>query len=86
MSHVREVPINYLGPEDRWKALGYAIVKQAILDWREASLKLANPWTASSDMNTQRNSAERFLNSQLVEFYSGLDGKTLLRKMKAGIM
>ena len=79
-------PIDYLGPEDRWKALGIAIVKQAVIDWREATLKLAKPDTASREMKEQQNSASHFLSSQLVELYSGLDGKTLLRKLKAGEM
>lgn len=81
-----ETTISYLGPDVRWKALGYAIVKQAIQDWREASLKLADPCTASYEMNKQKNSAEHFLRSPMVELYSGLDGKTILRKMKAGIL
>ena len=79
-------PIDYLGPEDRWKALGIAIVKQAVIDWREATLKLAKPDTASREMKEQQNSASHFLCSPLVELYSGLDGKTLLRKLKAGEM
>lgn len=77
-------PVPYVGPEERWKLLGIAIVKQAVMDWREATLKLAKPETASLEMKTQKNSAEHFLCSNLVEFYSGLDGKTLIRKMKAG--
>ena len=79
-------PVCYLGPEDRWKALGLAIVKQAVVDWREAEMKLSSPETATFEINNQKNSAEHFLRSNLVELYSGLDGKTLLRKMKAGII
>lgn len=77
-------PVDFLGPEDRWKALGIAIVRQAVVDWREATLKLAKPETADRKMNEQKNSVERFLRSQHVEFYSGLDGKTLLRKLREG--
>ena len=60
--------IGYLGPDDCWKALGICIVRQAILDWNEAV----------------KRSAEHFLSSSACEFYSGLDGPTLLRKLKAG--
>ena len=49
-------------------------------------MKLSTPETATFEMNNQKNSAEYFLRSNLVELYSGLDGKTLLRKMKAGII
>jgi len=84
MRHKVNDPAEFLGPEDRWKALGVAVVKQAILDWREATMKLAKPDTATKEMNEQKNSAEHFLRSPLVEFYSGLDGKTLLRKLKEG--
>ena len=79
-----QVPIEYLGPDDRWKCLGIAIVKQAIIDWQEATLRLARPETASHEMLMQKRSAEAFLRSQTCEFYSGCDGLTLLRKMKEG--
>lgn len=79
-------PVPYLGPEERWKLLGISIVKQAIVDWKEASLKLKNVETASREMNELKNSAEHFLTSNMCEFYSGCDGKTLVRKMKAGLI
>ena len=37
-------PVSFLGPEERWRVLGVAIVKQAVMDWREASLRLAKPY------------------------------------------
>lgn len=74
----------YLGPEERWKMLGISIVAQAVFDWKEAVMKLSKPETASHEMVVQKRSAEMFLRSSKCEFYSGLDGKTLLRKLKEG--
>lgn len=73
----------FLGPEERWKALGVAVVRQAIWDWKEAVTKLSKKENA--EMDGQKRSAEHFLSSGLCEFYSGLDGKTLLRKMKESV-
>ena len=75
--------VGFLGPEDRWKVLGAAIVKQAVFDWKEAVIKMKEPDGATKEMNEQKNSAEHFLSSNLCELYSNLDGKTLLRQMKA---
>lgn len=72
----------YLDQEERWRVLGLAIVKQAVADWREASRRLS--MVDTHDMNEQKNSSERFLQSRLCELYSGLDGPSLLRKLKAG--
>ena len=74
----------YLGPESRWKMLGVAIVKQAVLDWKDATMKLANPETASHEMLELKRESEKWLASPWVEYYSDLDGKTLVRKLKAG--
>lgn len=79
-------PVSYLGPEERWRMLGVAIVKQAVLDWKESSIRLAHPETATKEMSEQKRSAEHFLSSDDCELYSGLDGRTMLRKMKAGII
>ena len=76
--------INYLGPEDRWKALGIAVVKQAVVDWHEARTSLSKPATTTKDMAEQKRSAEHFLSSSVCELYSGCDGKTILRKLKDG--
>ena len=77
-------PVGFLGPEERWRVLGAAVVKQAVFDWKEAVDKLSKPITAKKvkKMQAQKNSSEHFLVSQLCEFYSGLDGKTLLKKLK----
>ena len=74
----------YVGPVNSWKALGVAIVRQAMLDFSKYSLECAHPETASSDALKLKRSAEAFLKSPKCEFYSGLDGPTLLRKMKEG--
>lgn len=77
-------PVCYLGPEERWRVLGAAIVKQAVFDWKEAIDKLSKPITEKKEkeMSKQKRSAERFISSNMCEFYSGLNGKTLLRKLK----
>jgi len=75
---------SYVGPVNCWKALGIAIVKQTIIDWRSSVLVLSKPVKKSRAMLQQKNSCESFLKSSLCEFYSGLDGKTLLRKLKSG--
>lgn len=77
-------PVCYLGPEERWRVLGAAIVKQAVFDWKEAIDNLSKPITEKKEkeMSKQKRSAERFISSNMCEFYSGLNGKTLLRKLK----
>ena len=77
---------SYLGPDTPWKLLGISIVKQAVIDWRESTLRLAKPLKSNSarDYRRIKLSAEHFLSSHLCEFYSGLDGPTLLRKLKKG--
>ena len=77
-------PAGFLGPEERWRVLGAAIVKQAVVDWKEAVDKLSKPITEKKEkeMSKQKRSAERFISSNMCEFYSGLNGKTLLRKLK----
>lgn len=77
-------PVGFLGPEERWRVLGAAIVKQAVFDWKEAIDKLSKPITEKKEkeMSKQKRSAERFISSNMCEFYSGLNGKTLLRKLK----
>ena len=75
-------PVYFLGPEERWRVFGAAIVKQACFDWKEAAERLKKPETSTKEMSEQKKSAEHFLRSPLCEMYSGLDGKTLLRKIK----
>lgn len=74
----------YVGPVNSWKSLGMAIVRQAMIDYTKYSLDCAHPETATSDALKNKRSAEAFLKSSRCEFYSGLDGPTLLRKMKEG--
>lgn len=77
-------PVCFLGPEERWRVLGAAIVKQAVFDWKEAVNELRKPIANDKErkMNEQKNSAEHFLLSHRCELYSGLDGKMLLKKLK----
>ena len=84
-ARVKQPDATYLGPVNSWKALGIAIVRQAIVDWHESTLRLSKVGDASAKLLMEnKRSAEHFLASPKVEFYSGLDGPTLLRKMKAG--
>ena len=75
---------SYVGPEYSWKLLGAAIVKQAVIDWKEATMLLSKPDTMSAEQLKRLRSAENFLRSPQVEFYSQCDGPTLLRKLKDG--
>ena len=70
----------FVGPEERWKYLGTAVVKQAVFDWMEAVDRLKHYDTKA--MSEQKKSAERFITSSMCELYSGLDGKALLKKLK----
>ena len=74
----------YVGPVECWKTFGIAIVRQTIVDWRYAVLQLAHPEGQSRKLLKLKNSCEAFLKSPKCEWYSGLDGKTILRKLKAG--
>ena len=74
----------YLGPETRWKMLAVAIVKQAVFDWKDATMKLAKPETATKEELKKKREAEQRLLSPWCEYYSALDGRTLVRKLKAG--
>ena len=73
-------PTCYLDPEERWRAFGCAIVKQAALDWKDAVEKLKK--YDNYVLRQQKNSAEHFLSSKLCDIYSGIDGKVLLKNMK----
>ena len=76
----------YLNPVERWRVLALNIVRQAVVDWREATLNLANPATASHEMLTQQREAETFFRSPWFEVISDMDGRTMLRKMKEGML
>lgn len=75
---------SYVGPVNCWKSLGIAITKQAIIDWSAATRKLSVSGSKSREVLALKNSCESFLSSSRCEWYSGLDGKTLLRKLKSG--
>ncbi len=64
--------------------LGTAVVKQAILDWRISYLKLAKRRHYKTLENFK--DANDFLMGPLPEFYAGVDGPTLIRKMKEGLL
>ena len=76
--------VGYVGPQDCWKILGVAIVKQAVSDWKEATRLQRNQSTDNIKAKELLKSAESFLRSEDVEFYSGCSGRTLLRKLRAG--
>ena len=75
---------SYVGPVNCWKSLGIAITKQAVIDWSTATKKLSASGSKSREDLALKNSCESFLSSSRCEWYSGLDGKTLLRKLKSG--
>ena len=78
-------PLPYIGPEERWKLLGAPIVRQSIIDWKTAANRLQNVKDDRATLKEKR-SIESFISSPICEFYSGCDGKTLLRKMKDGVI
>lgn len=84
--NLRHDSTEYLGPVNSWKALGFAVVHQAVLDWREAKLQMSNIATVSHAAYEKLKSAEDFFLSPMCDFYSGLDGKTILRKLKEGVL
>ena len=75
---------SYVGPVNCWKSLGIAITKQAVIDWSAATKKLSASGNKSHKDLELKKSCESFLSSSRCEWYSGLDGKTLLRKLKSG--
>ena len=75
-------PVGYLGPEERWKLLGVAIVRQAISDWKETIEIIQKQGDAPRDKLEQKNSAERFFLSNTCEFYCDIEGKTILHRLK----
>ena len=85
-ARMKQPDATFVGPENCWKALGIGIVRQAILDWQEATVRLSMSLNSANAQNMmkQKRSAERFLMSTLPDFYAGVDGPTLLRKMKEG--
>lgn len=70
----------YLGVDEGWRILGASIVKQAAIDWHDAYKRLQK--SDSNEMAAQKRSAESFLLSETCEFYSGMDGRSLIRRMK----
>lgn len=76
----------FLGPDERWRLLGAAVLKQAVIDWKDAVRKQKNPKTDNFETEQQLKSAESFLKSPLCELYSNYDGRVLLSKMKRGLL
>lgn len=76
--------VGYVGPQDCWRILAIAIVKQAVSDWKEATKRQKNQSTDNYEARELLKSAESFLRSEDVEFYTGCNGRTLLRKLRAG--
>ena len=70
----------YVGPVNNWKSLGIAVTKQAITDWHKSVGK------KSKQAVELYQSCIEFFESSVCEWYSGLDGKTLLRKLNDGIL
>ena len=80
------IPEEYYGPEDRWKVLAIAVVKQAVSDWKEMDKRIKSAKTDTADACRIKRSAEKFLLSDDCELFCGCDGRTILRKMKQGVI
>lgn len=79
-------PLKWLDPEERWMALGVAIVKQAVVDWKEADRIKKKTGDIPRDVLREKNSAQRFLASNTCEFYCGVEGSAILRMLKGGAL
>lgn len=68
----------------RWQALGNAVVKQAVDDWREATRILAKPHSEATEIKYRRmkDDCERFFNSDWFNRFTELDGKDILKKLE----
>lgn len=65
-----------------WIALGMAVIKQTAEDYRMARQKLRNPNSDTrANLGTIRD-CENFLRSPYPEFWTGANGKYILRKLR----
>ena len=76
--HTKNLPIEY----EAWADLGYAVVEQAVRDWQLASIRLSKPSNDSLQYNKLKKECEWFFGTHLPELYAGMDGKSLLRRMR----
>ena len=79
-------PVGYLGPDERWKVLGVAIVKQAVIDYKLTLERQKRTGTDTHANKELQSDAVSFLRSGMCELYSGLDGKILVKKINAGMI
>lgn len=77
-------PTANIGPDTGWKLLGIAVVAQAVQDWRLVNDTIKKNGDTSAQKIKLKREAEKFLRSPLCDFYSNLDGKTILRKLQCG--
>lgn len=52
--------MGYVGPINNWKALGVAIVCQAIYDWKDVVSQISKHGDATKVMLKKKNEAEHF--------------------------
>lgn len=74
--------INELGPINSWKLLSMSIIKQAVVDWRDASICMQKPETSTKEMSWQKRETEMFFRSDWFDVLSDMDGQSMLRRMK----
>lgn len=65
-----------------WQALGMAIVKQAVDDWRTAHRNLRRTYCDSRAESEMIRECERYLCSPYPEFFADVNGKYIMRKLR----
>lgn len=65
-----------------WQALGMAIVKQCVDDWRYNMKLRQSCWTDSRAAMKTVNECEAFMRSGAVEFLTDANGQYILRKLR----
>ena len=67
--------------ENGWQALGMAIIKQCVDDWRMAQHRAKRPHGDTYENGVMIRECEKFLRSPYPEFYSDVNGGYILRKL-----
>lgn len=67
---------------DGWTALGQAIVKQSVDDWRMAQRRRRNPHLDTNENAAMIRECESFLRSPTPEYLTNVHGPYILKKLK----
>ena len=67
-----------------YQNLAHAIVLDAVSEWRYTKFQLSKPSLASKTALEKNRQCEKFFLSPWFYMLSGLDGRTVLKKLKEG--